>query len=610
MLDKTIVKIFILIFPLATKLLGQNYFQKGLAYFLQRKYFEAENEFSEALKEEPENPEVLFFWAQSRAYRLRAAYYVLQINLLFDQGRLNQARELLKEAKRIYPTYKGFAELALRIEEEWKSNNPLSHLSLEGRKEYQELVEEGQTLLKEGNYQKAMGLFSKALVLAPRSIEALEGYTSAQAMYREELYRQKLYDIVKLAQTAEKEKKFPLALKYYRELFSLDPQNTYLQEKINEIEKILEKKRELDIKKRLAEEYLRSANEYLAQNFFLDAMEQYRLGKAIYPNYLNWDELIQKTERAYEVYQEKLFQEKLKEISLGFERTLIYFAQENYRKAVEELSKIIEIADYYGQVETKSQALKMLNLARENLKIQEEEVITPASPYYSLYSSLMELGFENYEKQNYAEAQRYFTLVLQIFPRNRQANRYLILSKIKEQKEAKENIIQSLQQELEQKIKNKEMAEARRIYQLLKELSPSNLKLSTIEKEIEPETKNYVFKKSSPFLEEKYKKALSFSQNEPEKSIAICREILAENEGFLRCRNLIAAIEGRLAKKKWMVVEQVSEAAKIYYSEGLLHYNSGRMKEAVESFRKALEIEPNFTRAKVALQKCLSYLGS
>ncbi|MCS6985072.1 MAG: tetratricopeptide repeat protein [Leptospiraceae bacterium] len=586
-----------------------SYVQKGLTHFLQRQYYEAENAFAEAINLDPKNVEILALWAESRAFRLRSAYCARMVEILYDQGRLNQAKDLLRRCRAIYPGFWVFEKLDILIREALSSPDPLAKLSEENKKQYRDFMENGEKAFRIGNYAEALEYFSRALALSGKSIEAMEAYTRAQAAYREELYRDKLYELLKKAEIAEKEKKLPLAIKFYREVLSYDRQNQYAADRIRQLEEYLEKEREKENQRRLAQEYLRSGNEYLAKNLFLEAMEQYRLGLGMFPNLANWQELLRIAEQKYEEYQRRQFEEKLKEISERFEKALINFARENFREAIVELDHIVEISRYYNQSETMKQAEELLAVARENLKIQEEEVISEGSAYYGLYSSLFELGRQNYEAGKYNEAKHYFTLILQIFPGNRQANRYLILSRIKQEPQAEQKIFENLFSELTQHVEKKQFFEARRLYFLLMELIPNDKRLKSLEKEILRE-KKLSSPKPSLAQEEKYRKALSISQNEPEKAIALCKEVLLENRDFVRCRSLIASIEGRLSRANWLKLEPKNENARLFYSQGLLHYNGGRIEEAIRSFRKALEADPNFEKARVALERCLAYTGS
>ena len=52
-----------------------------------------------------------------------------------------------------------------------------------------------------------------------------------------------------------------------------------------------------------------------------------------------------------------------------------------------------------------------------------------------------------------------------------------------------------------------------------------------------------------------------------------------------------------------MASEEVSYEATLAYADGLEHYDNGNKSEALNNFNKAVELAPNFDRARSMIEK-------
>jgi tetratricopeptide (TPR) repeat protein len=102
---------------------------------------------------------------------------------------------------------------------------------------------------------------------------------------------------------------------------------------------------------------------------------------------------------------------------------------------------------------------------------------------------------------------------------------------------------------------------------------------------------------------------LKLSQSDPAKAIDTLRLLIKSDPANVKARSLMAQLEGRVSKTNWSEGrKEVNADARKLYSEGIWHYNNGRIQKAKIAFEKALASEPGFDKAKIALDKCKAYL--
>ncbi|MCB1146619.1 MAG: tetratricopeptide repeat protein, partial [Leptospiraceae bacterium] len=237
--------------------------------------------------------------------------------------------------------------------------------------------------------------------------------------------------------------------------------------------------------------------------------------------------------------------------------------------------------------------------------------VNPESPYFQLVGTLHALGQEALQRKNYAEAKKHYTSILELFPRNKLANAYLISANISQKPESRAEVLEKLYQQAEQE-KNKNPIEAKRLLDLIASISPTDSRIQKIREDIQ---KQSPVRRDPQVSDEKlniqYENAISIAQQNPAGAIQICKSILNSNPGFAKARSLQARIESRLNESKWrQPARELNPQAERFYADGVIAYNSGRIRDARNLFQRAVQLQPDFVRAKNALQKCSAYLNS
>lgn len=585
---------------------------EGIAYYYQKRYEKAQQFLGEALKKQPQDKEINLYYAETLTRQLTAEVWLKRALELASQGRFNKALQALSRAEAISPYMDQLSDVREDIEDKKEELKPLEHLSETQKDEYFSYMKSGRQNLDAAKNKTAMGFFARALGLAPKSIEALEGYQESQKRYKAALYRDKLSDLFTDAVRYENQNKLVLALAKYKEVLKYDATNNQALTKAQQIEDTLDKRRRLSEKNREAKAFLDSGDRYLAAQQFIEAIEQYELGKGVFEDYIDWDKKIETAEDAKRREEEKKLEEKLKEIEINFQEGLIFLAREKFEEAIASFNLVITISKKYNQQQTRKNAEDLLKKAQENLKRKEEEQVSTESPYYDLVESLYSLGRKEFDNENYQKARRYFSNILEIFPKNKKANRYFLLCNIRMQPQMKDELLNNLLSQASE-LKKTDPVEANRLIDLAASIDPNDNRVKKMVKESEKTRPTYIKKSDVPqsTLDGWYRQAINQSQTNPDSSKALCQRILQEDPRYSKARTLLARIEARTNRNSWSRQRpQVNNQAKQAYATGIMHYNAGRIRRARDSFRRALQIDPGFGRARNALQKCDAYLNS
>ncbi|MDH5720679.1 MAG: hypothetical protein OEZ13_08695 [Spirochaetia bacterium] len=581
---------------------------RGMDFFYKKRYHQALEQFEEILETRFDDSGALFYYDETFALILSCELWLTRAKELSSQARYNQALESVIQAEKIYPFHPSINSIKDEINDMTETAKPLAHLAPEEQDIFYNTLHLGYASLEKGNNEEAINLFAKCLSLAPKSPEAIEGYNEAQKRFKEKAQREKLISFFNKAAVFESQKKYPMAVSVYEEILRISPGNSEAHEKKQRLEEMMRGQRDLAQKIQLAKEFLDSGNKHLTEKRFNEAIEQYELGLSTLPDFTNWDNLIAKVQKYKKSYEEKKFEEHIREINKSFEKGLFYYATEKYKKAISSFENVINISENYVQMsETKNQAKDYLRKAQENLQQREEEAVSAESPYYKLVQSLNALGFRQYEKKDYKSAKKYFSSILELFPKNKEAGLYYIICSIKIEPETKENVISELIEQIDASLKTSP-SEARRLIDIALQIDKNHPKIKPyIEKK--PKKQIIAVKSTVPkeTINKWYQEALSLSQTNPKKALEISRKIIKEDPLNTKARNLLTRLEARVSPGTSKAVKKIDARAQKAYTQGIMFYNSGKINDAINSFKIAVKISPDFTKAQNALAKCEAY---
>lgn len=585
--------------------------EDAIELYYQKRYIEALDLFDEYLKKHPDDEEANVYYAECFSKNLETELLIDKAKKLMKQMRYNDALDALYEAKRISPYVIDIEVLIEKAEDEKRRAKPFEHLSPDELQEYKKKYSLGIKMLDEGKNEVALKLFARCLAIAPKSPEAIEGYNKANNLYKSQLHREKLYDIFKAADSLKAQKKYLLAISKYEEVLQYDPSNIKARNEISAINDIVQSEKEKSEKRREASLLFRSAKSYYDSRDYDKAIEQFTLGKEIDDSYTDWDGWVKRSRNAKEAYEKRIFEAKLKEIETKYESALFFLATEQYTEAIAQFDTVYRIAKKYQQKEMVKNANEFIKKIKDILKQKEEEVVSEESPYYELVQTLTALGIKEYEQKEYSKAKKYFENILELFPKNKVANKYFVLCNVQMQEGYSKKFLASIIPRIKSNIKANP-SEAKRLLDLAKNVDPNNPEISRLEKQIKGRQK-IVASSNVPkrTLDSWYISALNQSRSNPAQAKAMCRKILTADPNYIKARTLLARIDARSSNSfSRASSDQIKPAAQRAYAQGMLHYNNGRIREALNYFNRAVNIDPAFRKAKNARNKCRVYLNS
>lgn len=585
--------------------------KEAIELYYQKRYVEALDLFDDYLKKNPDDDEANVYYAECFSKNLETDLLIEKAKKLKEQMRYNDALDVLYEAKRISPYVVEIEVLIENIEDEKRKAKPFEHLSPDELNEYKKKYSLGIKMLEEGKNEVAMNLFARCLAIAPKSPEAIEGYNKANNLYKSQLHREKLYDIFQEADALKTQKKYVMAISKYEEVLRYDPSNVRARNEISTLNEIIQTEKEKSEKKREASLLFRSAKSYYDSRDYDKAIEQFTLGKEIDAEFTDWEGWIQKSRKAKEDYEKRIFEAKLREIESKYEGALFFLATEKYSEAIAEFDTVYRIAKKYNQKEMEKNALEFIKKIKDVLKQKEEEVVSSESPYYELVQTLTALGIKKYQQKKYSESKKYFENILELFPKNKIANKYFVLCNVQMQEGYSEKFLSNILPQIKKNIKTN-TAEAKRLLDLAKSVNPDHPEVIRLDKQLK-EQEGIIKKGKVPkaTLDSWYASALNQSRSNPTQAKAQCHRILNADPNYIRARTLLARINAQNSNNFSQVSsDQIKPAAQRAYAQGMLHYNNGRIRQAMNHFNQAVQIDPKFYKARNALNKCKAYLNS
>ena len=604
-------------------------------FFYQKKYEEVPPLLDKLIKIYPN--ETIFHGLKAEALILKdlSITWFQKSKELANERRFNHAREALQQAKKYSPSAINFSTLEAKIISGQTKDIVVNKLSSEQLKIFKLAMKAAKEKLDQGDNEQALRLYAEALELVPKATEALEGYAESQKRFLAGQNQEKILDLVDKANQCLKNDQFIQALAIYKSILQIDPVNKEALENIPVLQSKLEEERKVEQRKALVEQYKNTGDNYLKQNEFDEAIEQYELGKQLLPKYTNWKKLIQQVGYAEEEYRKKLEKEYRKVIDKKYNLGLVYLASEKFQDAVVLFQDVIETANKINLESIVDAAEILLNHSKLSLSIQEEEEVNKESPYYNLIQSLKILVLQKIEFGSYQEAQKHIQKILDLFPNNRFANQYLALCQIKTNATTSASAIEDFIDDINKALKVKDIVTTKRLLNIALFIEPNNPELLKIQteaekvlnvisrKKVDKSSNNNIAGKTTNKDKEQNKdievedvdvdalwKQVLVAQetNNIPKAIQLTKKILYVNPAHLNARRLLTRLEGGglvLAAR----VTIPTQAQKLY-TEGILSYNNGDIKAAIQSFKTAISIFPKYTKATIALNKCEKYLAT
>lgn len=254
-------------------------------------------------------------------------------------------------------------------------------------------------------------------------------------------------------------------------------------------------------------------------------------------------------ERAREAFKEKTKEESGKmsvDVSRFLREGIKRYNLEQYKEALSVLNEGLLIDPENTQIQ------EYIIRATIALKREEEKSVSPFSPFYKLIQDLMRLGGRAYAAGNYTNSIKFWEEILLIFPFNERARLGMTRT--------------------------------------LRKTDPS------LAKEI---------------LEVMFEEAKSYSRREKKREATVKLKLILDVDPRHRdARALLKELEDENKKKeeKKVVSREDRKQARDLYDEGVKLYGKENLSEALQAWKKAVELDPEFDEARVYLARAETQL--
>jgi tetratricopeptide (TPR) repeat protein len=237
---------------------------------------------------------------------------------------------------------------------------------------------------------------------------------------------------------------------------------------------------------------------------------------------------------------ERLERENLTEkVAYYLREGIKYYNLDQYRKSLSFLNEGLKIDPDNTQIQ------EYILRGIIALKREEEKEVSPTSPFYKLIMDLKRLGREAYEREDYRESIKYWEEILLIFPFNEAARLNLTKALSKSDPAMAREILGNMMNEAKELIARDKKREA-------------GVKL---------------------------------------------RLILDVDPGYREAKNLLNQLESEKTEERRVVTPAEKKRSQELYAEGLEFYKKDKLQDAVNAWKQAVDLNPEFVEARVFLSR-------
>lgn len=471
-------------------------------------------------------------------------------------------------------------------------------------------------------YETALQHWEDALEIFPNDTEALEGARETRLALENFIRFQNIRRFMSQGDSFFEEEEFVEARSQYRQALDLDPQNREARRKIALAGDKISEMRNLEQRREQAENYYRSAQRNLSENRFDLAKDDFQNSLALVPGYRDAERRLEEVEVLRERYRELKEQERLDEINRLFQSGILYLNEANYSEAISAFERTLDLdpenqlaerylvqareaqsviaeevvdrdSQYYDIVqsliasgtklyeqenyaESRKRWERILSLFPQN-RVATEYILRcdlnlDPQRFESMASSMVEEGREYIKKREFERAYRLFDLIKSVRSDYPDIDRLMAQAQT-EQKQTRVT-----------RLDRSDREEVNRRYRL---------------------GLTYFQRGGKENIERSAEEFRFVIQNDPNHTQAIVA--LNRAEAQLR-RGGIPAAASAAPQKRELTPEQQALVRKHYF-QGISYYSNNDYNNAIAEWRKVLAIDPDHEQARNNIRRSMALLG-
>ncbi len=491
-------------------------------------------------------------------------------------------------------------------------------LSKEQRERARALTLLANKAMDEARYKDALDNWKEILSFMPENVDAIEGKRQAEIAIDNIIRFESIKKFTASGKSFYELKDFKSARQDFMNVLQLDPENNLAQDYIERIDEILNSKKKFEQRIREAENFYISGIKNLRDNKFDEARDDFENTISLFANYKDAKEKLASIPKLRLDFERREKDRKLRQINEEFQSGLIALADSKYQDAISAFEKTLKL-DPGNKL-----AAAYIIRAKDAQKLVEDEIVDENSSYYSLVNSLAVSGKKLFEAGKFEESKKRWNQILELFPSNRLANEYIFKCELRLNPVAGEAVIKKIIAEGEDFLKQKEYRSAYRKFELVKSINPEYPGLTALLKKAERE-QTYtatvtLTQDEKNDLDRRYNLGMSYYQKGGEdnlkKALVELRWVASKDPNNIKAVVAVNKIESQtragaetVQKEGSKLTPEQEALVRKYYYSGINYYSNNDFKRAIAEWRKVIAIDPNHTRAKNNIRKCLVLLG-
>ena len=581
-------------------------FYQGLDYFNMEKYGEAIPHFKKTLMVNPRHQKALYY--------LELCYKLLRKEIV----REDVAEETIKDADKLMQEEEFTKAIALyKIAILLEPDNQEARIKLieAQNKEniaYQNLelmlhLQAGREYHNRKKYLEAIQEWFKALLIDPDNEEAKKMLKIDQYLLRQKQLEEKIIQMIARGIDLFMNREYIQSKDIFQQVLKIDSDNETAQEYLKKIEDILKKLQQRKLYENEAEKHFMLGVDYFNKKKYEQALDEFDLTLDLIPTH----------EGAIEYRKRTL--DMLKKLKLDEERQ----KNELIQKLLLEGINLYQISEFENAIYNFKRVLKLdpdnqyaleyLRLSEEGLKLQKQSLINEDSPYYPIIKNLELKGKESINKKKYSIALHYFREIKDLFPLNKEANKYILKIRMQTEPDEVRSILDKNFARGKEYYNSKNYHRALYEFDLIKSIDPNYPGIN----------KYWNLAKNPPSLHNTEIKThfnkglLYFSQKKYEEAIKQWRKVVELDKNPITNKYLgktlaniskaqfrLDAAQGKItyARASQVSTGKTKKINKHYYV-GVAYYTEGNYNEALQEFKAVLKLDPNHALAMKNIEK-------
>jgi tetratricopeptide (TPR) repeat protein len=465
------------------------------------------------------------------------------------------------------------------------------------------------------DYAKALELWQEVLSYAPKDREALEGVRESRFAIDNRLKFERIRGYMARGIAYFERKDYMHARPEFEEVLKIDPGNRDARDHVERIDGIIQEKSLYEQRMFQAESFYRLGVENLKNNRFDAARDDLESTLALVKDYRDARALLNQVDRLKREYTDRERRKMLEQINVKFQEGILAYSRGKYRAAIDAFVATLTLDKKNGL------ALEYLERAREALRLEEEEVVGPNSPYYGIVSSLIVSGMGLYEKGDYSESRKKWDSILKLFPNNKIAREYIIRCDIRINPDSKARLVAERLLDGKRSLDGKDYRSALKTFNIIKSIDRNYPGIDNLIAEatggLARAAAVNLTAADEAELTRRYQAGLELYQrggkDNIQKALAQFRIVVQKDPSNIKAAVVVNKIESELriggeGERAQVLTDRQRELVNRYYYSGINYYTNNNFSKAVQEWRKVLVIDPGNVKARNNIRKVLAFM--